>query len=78
MEKCKYCEYGEDNKYLFYEQKKYGPLYATLCSFINSEHHTLFIGSAFGQYRSEADLVNKSQKIKYCPICGRKLQGGAA
>lgn len=75
MARCKFCEWGEDNSYLFYRQKGVGALNACLTCFIGSTE-TLFISADIGERGSEGELISTSKKIKYCPMCGRKLQKG--
>lgn len=71
MAKCKYCEYGEDNKYLFVNKKWLGTLSTFMGGYIN-ENGKMNVHTDLG----ESEIVCISKKIKFCPMCGRKLQKG--
>ena len=74
MAKCKYCARGEENECVFVNRKCPDLLSAFISGRIID--NKLWVRAYIGAYFSEAEVIGITKKIKYCPMCGRKLQKG--
>lgn len=75
MAGCKYCKHDELNESLIVKRTGLGTLSAFMSAYIDGDG-TLYYGSSFGSPFCETEIIHGTKKIKYCPMCGRKLQKG--
>lgn len=69
MAGCKYCEHGERNEYLIANRKFLGTLSVSMGVYIRDDGR-LYANTTLG----EDEITSALKKIKYCPMCGSKIQ----